>query len=119
MTETSSPSPAELPLPDYDQLPTGSLQHRIRTLTQQQLRVIADYERQHAHRPLVQTMIEARLAELDGGAEPSGGAPDGLQPEHAPGPSGQSAVSPATSGPKMNPPSQGVPSNPSQPRPTG
>lgn len=119
MTETSSPSPAELPLPDYDHLPTGSLQHRIRTLTRQQLQVIADYERQHAHRPLVQTMIEARLAELDAGAEPSSGAPDALQPEHPPAPAGQSEASPATSGPKMNPPSQGVPSNPTQPRTTG
>ena len=119
MTDTSSPSSADLPLPDYDHLPTGSLQHRLRTLTREQLQVIADYERQHAHRPLVQTLIEARLAELDAGAEPSGGAPDAVQPEHAPAPGGQSPVTPATSGPKLNPPSQGVPSNPSQPRPTG
>jgi hypothetical protein len=81
--------------------------------------VIADYEQQHAHRPLVQTMIQARLAELDSGASPSGGDPAGLQPEQAPAPGGDSGVSPATSGPPMNPPSQGVPSNPSQPRSTG
>lgn len=119
MTDDSSPSSADLPLPDYDHLPTGSLQHRIRTLTREQLQVIAEYERQHAHRPLVETMIQARLAELDGGAEPSGGAADAAQPERPPAPAGQSAVSPATSGPKMNPPSQGVPSNPTQPRSTG
>jgi hypothetical protein len=77
MTDTSSPNPADLPLPDYDHLPTGSLQHRIRTLTRDQLQVIADYEQQHAHRPLVQTMIQARLAELDSGASPSGGDPAG------------------------------------------
>jgi hypothetical protein len=119
MTDSSSPSSAELPLPDYDHLPTGSLQHRIRTLTREQLQAIADYERQHAHRPLVETIIQARLTELDSGAEPSGGAADALQPEHAPAPAGQSPVTPATSGPKMNPPSQGVPSNPTQPRSTG
>ena len=119
MTDTSSPSPAELPLPDYDHLPTGALRHRIRTLTREQLRVLAQYESQHAHRPLVETMIQARLAELDSGAQPSGGAPDALRPEQPPAPAGQSQVTPATSGPKMNPPSQGVPSNPSQPRSTG
>jgi hypothetical protein len=119
MTDTSSPNPTDLPLPDYDHLPIGSLQHRIRTLTRDQLQVIADYEQQHAHRPLVQTMIEARLQELDSGALPSGGDPDALQPEQAPAPAGESQVSPATSGPKMNPPSQGVPSNPAQPRSTG
>jgi hypothetical protein len=119
MTDASSPSSSELPLPDYDHLPTGSLQHRIRTLTRQQLQVIADYERQHAHRPLVETMIQARLAELDSGAAPSGGAPDALQPEQAPPPAGGTQVTPETSGPKMNPPSQGVPSNPTQPRSTG
>ena len=119
MTDSSSPSSSELPLPDYDHLPTGSLQHRIRTLTRDQLQQIADYERQHAHRPLVATMIQARLDELDNGAEPSGGSPDAAQPEQAPAPAGQSHVSPATSGPKMNPPSQGVPSNPAQPRSTG
>ena len=119
MTDSSSPSSSELPLPDYDHLPTGSLQHRIRTLTRDQLQLIADYEQQHAHRPLVQTMIQARLAELDNGAEPSGGSPAAAQPEQAPAPEGQSPVSPATSGPKMNPPSQGVPSNPAQPRSTG
>jgi hypothetical protein len=116
MTDTPSPSSADLPLPDYDHLPTASLQHRIRTLTREQLQVIAEYESQHAHRPLVETMIQARLAELDKGAEPSGGAPDAQRPEQSPGPAGQSPVTPATSGPKMNPPSQGVPSNPGQPR---
>jgi hypothetical protein len=119
MTDTSSPSSSELPLPDYDHLPTSSLQHRIRTLTREQLQLIAEYERQHAHRPLVATMIQARLEELDNGAEPSGGSPEAVQPEQAPAAQGQSAVSPATSGPKMNPPSQGVPSNPTQPRSTG
>lgn len=119
MTDPSSPSSAELPLPDYDHLPVGSLQHRIRSLTREQLQVIARYESQHAHRPLVETMIQARLTELDNGAEPSGGAPDALRPEQPPAPAGQSAVTPATSGPKMNPPSQGVPSNPTQPRSTG
>ncbi len=82
--------------------------------------MIADYEQQHAHRPLVQTMIQPRLQELNSGATPSGGDPDALlQPERAPAPDGQSQAGPATFGPPMNPPSQGVPSNPAQPRSTG
>jgi hypothetical protein len=119
MTMSSQPAREELPLPDYDHLPLASLQHRIRSLPAEQLQVVADYEQQHGHRAPVLTVIQARLEQLREGAEPSGGSPTGLQPEAAPAAQGSTGVSPETSGPKMNPPSQGVPSNPTQPRSTG
>jgi hypothetical protein len=105
-----------LPLPDYDHLPTSSLQHRIRTLTAGELEQVLDYERSHADRAQVRTIVEARLAQLHAGAEPSSGAADATHPETAPPPSAGGKVTPETSGPPINPPSQGVPSNPAQPR---
>jgi hypothetical protein len=109
----------ELPIPDYDHLPIGSLQHRIRALDQDQLSRLGDYERQHANRAPVLASIQARLTALQDGARLSPGTGTERQPEAAPEPAGGSAVSPETSGPPMNPPSQGVPSNPAQPRTTG
>jgi hypothetical protein len=38
----------ELPLPDYDHLPQGSLMHRIRALTEDELQRTRDYEQAHA-----------------------------------------------------------------------
>jgi hypothetical protein len=108
----------QLPIPDYDELPLGDLQGRLRTLTSIQLAGVLEYERQHANRTAVLVAGEARLAELRQGAQPSGGDPAGRRADAPPPPSGGS-VSPQTAGPKINPPSQGVPSNPAQPRPTG
>lgn len=106
----------DLPLPDYDQLPIGSLQNRIRSLTADELREVLEYERTHAARLQVSTILQARLDELEDGAQPSGGSPDAPHPEVAPHARGGSRVSPQTAGPPINPPSQGVPSNPAQPR---
>lgn len=90
----------DLPLPNYDHLPLGSLQHRIRTLDEPGLTTLRDYERAHGARTPVLQVLEQRLTELREGAEPSGGSPRGEQPE-APGPSrGGSPVSPATEGPR-------------------
>jgi hypothetical protein len=113
---TAEPERAELPIPEYDHLPIGSLQHRIRGLDETQLDRLADYERAHAAREPVLASIEARLAALRQGAQPSPGTGAERQPEAAPAPSGGSPVTPTTSGPPMNPPSHGVPSNPAQPR---
>lgn len=110
------PTHDELPLADYDHLPTGSLAGRIRSLDAGQLQTLLAYERAHADRPAVVQVIETRLGELEQGAEPSGGSPDALRPESAQAPPPASPASPATEGPKINPPSQGVPTNPSQPR---
>ena len=109
----------QLPLPDYDHLPAEGLTSRIRTLDAAQLETVLQYEREHANRIQVVTVMENRLQSLREGAQPSGGdpaAPAADDPVHA---RGGSKVSAATTGPAMNPPSQGDPTNPSQPRGTG
>ena len=109
----------QLPLPDYDHLPVEGLTSRIRTLDAAGLETVLEYERAHANRLLVVTVMENRLTSLREGAQPSGGDPAAAaadDPVHA---STGSKVSEATSGPPMNPPSQGDPTNPAQPRSTG
>jgi hypothetical protein len=108
-----------LPLPDYDHLPVGSLTSRIRTLDADGLQTVLTYEQSHANRVQVVQAMTHRLDELKAGAQPSGGDPAAPQPEHAPSPAGGSEVSEATSGPPMNPPSHGDPTNPGQPRGSG
>jgi hypothetical protein len=114
MTERDS-----LPLPDYDHLPVGSLISRVRTLDADGLQTLLSYEQSHANRVQVVQAMNHRLGDLKAGAQPSGGSPDAAQPEHAPPPSGGSPVSGATSGPPMNAPSHGDPTNPAQPRSSG
>ncbi len=116
---TGAPSHDELPLPDYDHLPVGSLTSRIRTLDADGLSAVLAYERAHADRLQVVQLMENRLEALRNGAEPSGGDPGAATPEAAPPAAGSSPVSPATTGPSMNPPSHGDPTNPAQPRSTG
>ena len=106
----------DLPLPDYDHLQVGSLTSRIRTLGADDLQTLLTYERSHANRVQVVVAMENRMTSLKAGAQPSGGDPDAPTPEAAPAPSGGSKVSEATSGPPINPPSQGDPTNPAQPR---
>jgi hypothetical protein len=112
------PEHDDLPLPDYDHMTLGSLRGRMRSLDLPQLIAIRDYEKAHADRLPIVTMLDNRIAKLatDPTAPLSGGsptAPDAAQPTPSPG---GSPVSPATSGPPMNPPSQGDPTNPAQPR---
>jgi hypothetical protein len=108
----------QLPLPDYDHLPVEGLTSRIRTLDAAGLETVLEYERAHANRLQVVTVMENRLSALRQGAQPSGGDPAAAadDPVHA---AGGSKVSEATTGPAMNPPSQGDPTNPAQPRSTG
>lgn len=113
------PARDDLPLPDYDHLPVGSLTSRIRTLGAADLQTLLDYEKAHANRVQVVTAMQNRLTGLEGGAQPSGGDPAAVTPEAPPPAAGGSKVSGATTGPAMNPPSQGVPTNPAQPRGTG
>lgn len=109
----------DLPLPDYDHLALPQLTARVRTLDADALEALVDYERAHGDRlPVVQVLTE-RLTELREGAQPTGGAPDAPVPGPPPAPDRGSPVSPATAGPKLNPPSQGDPTNPAQPRSTG
>src|SRR4051812_2225035 len=107
----------QLPLPDYDHLPIGGLASRIRTLDAAGGQTLLDYERAHGNRPQGGQIMSNRLSSLQAGAQPSGGDPaadvTAEAPEHA---AGGSKVSEATTGPAMNPPSHGDPSNPAQPR---
>jgi hypothetical protein len=107
-----------LPLPDYDSLPVGSIESRVRTLDETGVRALLDYEREHANRTQVVQILENRLLSLRRGeAEPSGGSPLAPAPEGESRPtSGGEQASPASEGPPQNPPSHGVPTNPSQPR---
>jgi hypothetical protein len=106
----------QLPLPDYDHLPTGSLESRIRSLDADQVAQVLAYEEAHGNRlPAVQ-VLRARLDQLRGGVPTSGGDPLASVPESPLGEPGGSAASPATEGPPVNPPSHGDPTNPAQPR---
>ena len=111
----------DLPLPDYDHMTLGSLRGRLRSLTVEQLVQVRDYEKAHADRLPVVTMLDNRIAKLatDSSATPSGGDPAAPAPDQAPAAGGGSKVQPATGGPAQNPPSAGDPTNPAQPRSSG
>ncbi|GAA4657711.1 MULTISPECIES: hypothetical protein [Amycolatopsis] len=97
---------ADLPLADYDQIPLGNLRHRIRSLTEPQLRAVVEHECAHGNRVAVLEVLRARLAELESGAQPSPG-----HPENAPGASatpGGSPVSEATAAEGSTPLREGV-----------
>src|SRR3954470_10809794 len=102
----------QLPLPDYDHLPIGGVPSRIRTLDEAGLQTLLDYETSHGNRRQVVEIMRNRLSSLQSGAQPSGGDPAEITPEAPEPPAGGSKVSEATTGPKLNPPSQGDPTNP-------
>jgi len=106
----------QLPLPDYDHLPVQGLASRIRTLDSAGVETLLQYERAHADRLQVVTIMENRLVALREGAQPSGGDPAAPAADDPVPAAGGSKVSEATTGPKINPPSQGDPTNPAQPR---
>ncbi len=84
----------ELPLPNYDELPTGTLRHRIRALTQPQLVQLLEHERHHANRAPVVTLLSNRLDQLEHGASPSPGSQEEM-PEIAEHKRGGSPVTPS------------------------
>ena len=108
----------DLPLPDYDHMTLGSLRGRMRSLDVPQLVQVRDYEKAHANRLPIVTMLDNRIAKLatDPTAPLSGSAPTDPVPAKPRGGKRGSKVDPSTSGPKINPPSQGDPTNPAQPR---
>ena len=72
----------DLPLPDYDGLPTGSIQSRIRSLDADGVARVLEYERGHADRVHVVQLLEHRMeALLSGDGEPSGGDTTAAAPE--------------------------------------
>jgi hypothetical protein len=113
---TSAPSHDDLPLPDFDHLPLNSLAQRIRILDQSGVQALLSYERDHGNRLPVTEVLERRLEELEGGAEPSQGSAEGMTPEKADGPAAPRQIDQTTEAPSINPPSHGTPMNPAQPR---
>lgn len=104
----------ELAIPDFDHVPSGALRERIVALDRTQLQALLDHERAHGDRLPVVEVLRHRIEAVDGGAEPHGTVPEHLpevQAGVAPG-----GVTPATSGPPVNPPSHGDPTNPAMPR---
>jgi hypothetical protein len=113
MTDTDREN---LPIPDYDHVPLGSLRTRIRTLDESALEELMAYESGHGDRVPVTNVLRQRLDALRGGAEPTDGSVADAMPETASGTAGASKVGPQTQGPIINPPSHGDPTNPAQPR---
>ncbi|MCU1545724.1 MAG: hypothetical protein JWP30_824 [Homoserinimonas sp.] len=114
--QTSELKHDELPLPDYDHLPLGTLPMRITPLDEAALMQLMNYELAHANRLPVTVVLQARLEELRRGEEPHGTVADEMpeitENENASG----SQASPATSGPPINPPFHGTPVHPGYPR---
>ena len=107
----------DLPLPDYDSLPVGSIESRARTLDSTGVRALLDYENEHAGRVQVVQILQHRLKSLEAGdSQPSGGDPLAFAPEAGAGATQTPKASPQTEGPPINPPSHGDPTNPAQPR---
>ena len=104
-----------LPLADYDHITVGDLPARINGLPAADVQVLLEYEREHGNRLPIVTVLERRADALADGAEPSGPVLDD-SPTMSHGTPGGDSVTPATSGPKINPPSHGTPTNPTQPR---
>ncbi|WP_338899930.1 hypothetical protein WBG99_33405 [Streptomyces sp. TG1A-60] len=104
-----------LPLPDYDHLPLGSLESRVRALTAEEVEEVLAYERTHAGRLPVTQLLAARLDQLHAGAEPTSGDPGALRPEQHDRSSG-SPVSPTTSPEPMGPPPHGTPDQRGKPK---
>src|SRR4051812_40931758 len=107
MADSRSPHRDQLPLPDYDHLPTGSLAGRVRALDTKGVGELLAYERAHGNRVPVIQVLEQRREQLAAGATPSGGSPIAATPEAEHAPPAGSSVGPATEGPPINPPSQG------------
>ncbi len=84
----------QLPLPDYDHLPVGSLEGRIRSLDADGLTALLEYGHAHGNRLPVPQLLERRLEAVRGGAELSEGSPLAATPElqHAPPNTGPAQV---------------------------
>jgi hypothetical protein len=64
---TAEPAAEAPPLPGYDDLSLASLRARLRVLDAAQIRAMLAYERAHARREPVITMLERRLAKITAG----------------------------------------------------
>ncbi|MGI5373071.1 hypothetical protein ACQEV2_02155 [Streptomyces sp. CA-251387] len=111
----ADPARHTLPLPDYDHLPIGGLESRVRSLTAGEVEELLAYERSHADRLPVTELLATRLEQLQSGAEPTSGDPGALRPESG-AHQGGSPVSPATSAQPFSPPPHGTPDQRGKPK---
>jgi hypothetical protein len=103
----------DLPIADYDSLPAGALEHRIRSLGLDQLETLLQYEQRHADRVPVKELLTSRIGQLKSGSTPS---PGGQAPA-APGASSSgSPVSPETAAEPMHPAPHGTQDQPGKPK---
>ncbi|MDT0386619.1 hypothetical protein [Streptomyces sp. DSM 41921] len=112
----ADPARTTLPLPDYDHLPIGGLESRVRSLSADEVEALLAYERSHADRLPVTELLGSRLEQLRAGAEPTSGDPNALRPETGHGGRGGSRVTPATSPQPHSAPPHGTPDQPAQPK---
>jgi hypothetical protein len=106
---------SSLPLPDYDHLPIGGLESRVRSLNADEVEVLIAYEHEHADRLPVTELLSARLDQLRSGAEPTSGDPSALRPEQGARRAG-SHVTPATAAQPFGPPPHGTPDQRGKPK---
>ncbi|MFE6409266.1 hypothetical protein ACFVOR_20345 [Streptomyces sp. NPDC057837] len=112
----ADPARKTLPLPDYDHLPIGGLESRVRSLSADEVEELLAYERSHADRLPVTELLGSRLEQLRAGAEPTSGDPSALRPETGQGAQGGSRVTPATSPQPHSAPPHGTLDQPAQPK---
>lgn len=91
-------SDVQPPIADYEGLPIGTLQHRVRSLDEEQMRTLIAYEESHADRTGVLEVLKNRLWQLENGAEPSEGD-QSFQPETPGPPEGGSQAGASTTAP--------------------
>lgn len=103
------------PIADYEGLPIGTLQHRIRSLDEEQMRELIAYEESHADRTGVLELLTNRFRQLEEGAEPSEGD-QSFQPETPGPPRGGSQAGADTTAPLGNPMTHGPPDQPTRPK---
>ncbi|NEE03016.1 hypothetical protein [Phytoactinopolyspora halotolerans] len=96
----------DLPLEGYDQMSVDTVRQAVRSLDEEQLQTLLQYEYAHADRPLVKEVITTRMAELSAGAEPTEGPPPSGATDQ---PRNTGKVPPNAQAEPIIPPSHGVP----------
>jgi hypothetical protein len=112
--EDTTPDRDELPLPDFDHIPLGTLPSRLHPLDERDITQLLGWERAHGNRLPVIQVLESRIQQLRNGAEPSGSVPDQM-PEMTSSQSG-SPVTQATARDHVPEPAKSSPMLPSQPQ---
>ncbi len=68
----------QLPLPDFDHIPLGTLPSRLHPLDERGITQLLGWERAHGNRLPVIQVLESRIEQLRNGAEPSGTIPENM-----------------------------------------